>query len=67
MIRVFGATGNFGHELVWLLAVQQIAMRTFARNPQTLTASPYIQPIAGDITNPVDVQSALAGVTSLFC
>src|SRR5258708_22965428 len=66
MILVFGATGNVGHELVQMLAAQQVSVRAFARNPQTLPASPYIQPVAGDITNPADVESALAGVTRLF-
>src|SRR5258708_34219165 len=66
MILIFGATGNIGHELVRLLAEQQVPVRAFSRNPQTQLASPYIQPYAGEITNSADVEAALAGVNRLF-
>ncbi len=66
MILVFGATGNIGHELVRLLAEQKANVRAFARHPETLPTSPYIQPFAGEMTNSTDVQAALKDVARVF-
>ena len=64
-ILVTGATGRVGHYLVEQLFEAGHQVRALTRNPAKAKFSQGVEVVAGDLTNPATLASALEGVTGL--
>ncbi|RJO70159.1 capsule biosynthesis protein CapD [Nocardia panacis] len=66
-ILVTGATGNIGGQLVIRLAdTPNIRVRAVTRRPDAAIVPPNIGTIAGDLSRPETLASAMAGVDAMF-
>ena len=66
MILVTGGTGMVGGEVVRLLSQQGVAARALTRNPSKAKELPGITWIAGDLSKPETLASALDGAQTIF-
>src|SRR5689334_17834694 len=64
-ILVTGATGRVGHYLVEQLVEAGHQVRALTRNPAKAHFPDGVEVVAGDLTNPTTLASALEGVTGL--
>ena len=62
-ILVTGATGRVGGQVVAQLAATGARVRALARDPAGVTGA---EPVAGDLTRPETLGSALHGVDAVF-
>jgi uncharacterized protein YbjT (DUF2867 family) len=67
-ILVTGATGNIGRHVVTGLLDQGATVRALARRPVVAAAGlpPWVQVVAGDLTDPGSLAGALDGVDAVF-
>ena len=66
MILVTGATGNVGRELLARLAAAGEGVRAMSRDPSTAAVPDGVEVVAGDLSAPASLASALAGVDRVF-
>jgi uncharacterized protein YbjT (DUF2867 family) len=66
MILVTGATGNVGRHVVARLATAGRAVRALTRRPQDGSWPTGVAVVGGDLTDTASLDSALAGVESVF-
>ena len=66
MILITGATGNVGQEVLARLVPSGEDIRAMTRNPSTLAVPDGVEVVAGDLTAPASLASALAGVDRVF-
>lgn len=65
-IMVTGATGNVGREVVNLLLNEAVAVVAITRNPATAGLPAGAQVVAGDLSQPKTLTSALSGVKAIL-
>jgi uncharacterized protein YbjT (DUF2867 family) len=65
-ILVTGATGNVGGEVVRSLHKRGSEVRAMARKPESVSFPSGVEVVAGDLTDPESVRSAVKGVDKLF-
>jgi uncharacterized protein YbjT (DUF2867 family) len=66
MILVVGATAHFGRQTVEALLASGQNVRALTRNPENAGLPAGAEVVAGDLTKPETLASALEGVTSVF-
>src|SRR5688572_23147958 len=64
-ILVTGATGNVGRNVVKHLVAQGHAVRALSRAPQKAQLPEGVEVVAGDLSDPSTLESALDGVSAL--
>ncbi len=65
-VLVTGATGRLGRHVVDLLRDAGVAVRALARSPEEAALPADVQVVAGDLTVPESLDTALRGVRSVF-
>ncbi|WP_406147185.1 SDR family oxidoreductase [Streptomyces sp. NBC_01012] len=63
-VLVTGATGKLGREVVDRLRAQDARIRALSRRPAG--ALPGVEPLAGDLTEPTTVRTALEGINTVL-
>jgi uncharacterized protein YbjT (DUF2867 family) len=65
-ILVTGATGNVGREVVKNPHKRGVDIRALARKPESVNFPAGVEVIAGDLTDPESIRSAVRGIDKLF-
>lgn len=65
-VLVIGATGHVGGQVVSQLATTGVAVRAFARKPETAVVPAGVEVVPGDLTVPDTLTRALDGVDAVF-
>jgi uncharacterized protein YbjT (DUF2867 family) len=66
MILITGATGNVGREIVKQLHDNGERIRVLCRNPEKALFPANVEAVAGDLSNPESLKTALNGVRKVF-
>jgi uncharacterized protein YbjT (DUF2867 family) len=65
-VLVIGATGRIGRRVVERLVEEQVPVRALARRPSDAGLPSAVEVVAGDLTAPESLDTALEGVSSVF-
>lgn len=68
-VLVTDADDETGQLVVLSLILRRYRVRVIVRDPKAATAAfgPYVEPIAGDVTNVASIDNALRGVRAVIC
>ena len=65
-ILVFGGTGTVGSQVIQQLIERRVTVRALVRNNESAKKLPkHVEPMIGDLLDPIAVHKALEGVDKL--